>query len=162
QRSRRTTLPQWRQTSSTANVNPAIYQSNRRSLYLPVVRSALYEVFQAFDFADPSVLSGERQSTTVAPQALFMMNSQLVAEQTLSLADRLLSETTLDDAGRVRAVYRAAYARDPDARETDRAIAFVTAYARKSSDAQAPEARRRGWQSLCRAVLGANEFVFVE
>lgn len=148
--------------TSTANVNPAIYQSTRRSLYLPVVRSALYEVFQAFDFADPSVLSGERQSTTVAPQALFMMNSQLVAEQTLNLADRLLSEPTFDDAGRIRALYRTAYARDPDARETDRAIAFVTAYARKSSDDQAPEARRRGWQSLCRAVLGANEFVFVE
>ncbi|MGD9856804.1 MAG: DUF1549 domain-containing protein, partial [Planctomycetaceae bacterium] len=55
--------------TSTANVDPVTYQSNRRSLYLPVVRSAVYDVLQAFDFADPSVLSGQRRSTTVAPQA---------------------------------------------------------------------------------------------
>ncbi|MCE9527066.1 MAG: DUF1549 domain-containing protein [Planctomycetales bacterium] len=57
--------------TSTANVDPVVYTGNRRSVYLPVVRSALYDVFQAFDFADPSVASGKRDSTTVAPQALF-------------------------------------------------------------------------------------------
>ena len=55
--------------TSTANVNPIVYDTQRRSMYLPIVRSALYEVFQAFDFADPAVSSGERMSTTVAPQA---------------------------------------------------------------------------------------------
>ena len=42
--------------TSTANVNPVVYDTQRRSTYLPIVRSALYEVFQAFDFADPAVL----------------------------------------------------------------------------------------------------------
>jgi hypothetical protein len=91
-----------------------------------------------------------------------MMNSQLVAEQTLNLADQLLANPDLSDAGRVRAVYCAAYAREPSQQETDRAVAFVTAYSRRSANEPGSESLRRGWQSFCRAVLGANEFVFVE
>ena len=81
--------------TSTANVNPAIYTSRRRSIYLPVVRSALFEVFTAFDFADPSTLNGQRDQTTVAPQALFMMNSEFVLSQSRSLAERLLTRSYL-------------------------------------------------------------------
>ena len=71
--------------TSTANVNPVVYDSRRRSVYLPVVRSALYDVFQAFDFADPSVQNGRRDVTTVAPQALFMMNSAFASQQSLAI-----------------------------------------------------------------------------
>ena len=52
----------------------------RRSVYLPVVRNHLYDMFQLFDRADPSVTTGDRATTTVAPQALFMMNSDLVLQ----------------------------------------------------------------------------------
>ena len=81
--------------TSTANVDPIVYETNRRSIYLPVVRSALYDVFQAFDFADPSVSVGKRSPTTIAPQALFMMNSKLVAEQTKLMAGRVLADGSL-------------------------------------------------------------------
>src|SRR5581483_1754956 len=56
------------------------YDFERRSVYLPVMRSDIYAVFQAFDFADPSTASGERATTTVAPQALFLMNGKIVRE----------------------------------------------------------------------------------
>ena len=56
------------------------YDFDRRSVYLPVMRSDVYAVFQAFDFADPSTASGERATTTVAPQALFLMNGKIVRE----------------------------------------------------------------------------------
>ncbi|MCO6457541.1 MAG: DUF1553 domain-containing protein [Pirellulaceae bacterium] len=165
--------------TSTANVDPVVYQSNRRSLYLPVVRSALYDVFAAFDFAEPSVSSGQRQRTTVAPQALFMMNSDLVAEQTRAVAERLLRAPALDDAGRVWHLYLLAYARPPDQRETERALEFVAQYqagwaemAKETAgeasggNSTSPDdhgaARLAAWQSLCRAVLAANEFVYLE
>ncbi len=77
--------------TSTASVNDVKYENNRRSIYLPVVRSAVYDVFQAFDFADPSTMNGKRPSTTVAPQALFMMNSPLVLRQTRAMAEMLLN-----------------------------------------------------------------------
>jgi len=140
------------------------YDFPRRSLYLPVIRSDVYTVLQAFDFADPSVASGERATTTVAPQALFLMNSRLILEQTRRLAAALLADPTLDDAGRVRLVYERAYSRPPSAGETARALDFV----RRSEEAwggttlDAQERRLRAWQSLCRVVLAANEFIYVE
>ena len=150
--------------TSTANVNPVVYETNRRSIYLPVVRSALYEVFQAFDFADPSVSVGKRSPTTIAPQALFMMNSKLVAEQTKLMARRVLADESLNDAGRVALVYERALARPPTIQERDRCLDYLQRYtdAFLSRHAAREESRLRAWQSLCRTILASNEFFFVE
>jgi hypothetical protein len=150
--------------TSTANVNPVVYVSNRRSIYLPVVRSALFEVFQAFDFADPSVLNGQRQSTTVAPQALFMMNSQFVAEQSQRMAERLFAEEPSDDATRVNRAWRLAYSRPPSADEVAFSLKYVAAYSGhyKTQFPDRTDVELRSWQSLCRAIMAANEFMFVE
>ncbi len=83
--------------TSTASANDVSYENGRRSIYLPVVRSAVYDVFQAFDFADPSSMNGKRSATTVAPQALFMMNSALVRRETLAMAEQLLTSPAADE-----------------------------------------------------------------
>ncbi|MBM4077746.1 MAG: DUF1553 domain-containing protein, partial [Planctomycetes bacterium] len=87
------TTPNRNYVTSTASVNPAVYNGVRRSIYLPVVRSALYEVFSAFDFADPSTINGQRDRTTIAPQALFMMNSEFVLSQSRLFYDNRLQGT---------------------------------------------------------------------
>ncbi len=150
--------------TSTANVNPVAYEGQRRSLYLPVVRSALFELFQAFDFADPSVQAGRRDTTTVAPQALFMMNSQLVTEQMKAWSGRLLAEASVDDAGRVGIVYETALGRPPTNEETVAALAYVERF-RQTLAARgkaADEAHRAAWESLCRATVATNEFLFID
>jgi hypothetical protein len=149
--------------TSNNNRNYDKYESQRRSLYLPVVRSALYEVFQAFDFADPSVPNGDRATTTVAPQALFMMNGKLVLEQTKQLARRLLDQP-LADVERVRQAYETAYGRLPSGHETTRALAFVQQVEDllASHQSRAQERRLLAWQSLCRVLLASNEFIYVE
>lgn len=150
--------------TSTANVNPAIYQSNRRSIYLPVVRSALYEVFTAFDFADPSTLAGQRDQTTVAPQALFMMNSEIVYEQSKLLAGQMRDRQDLDVRGRIRHLYALSYSRDASEGEISRASGYLdrirTAFIQSGVDPA--DADLRAWTSFCRALLSANEFVYVE
>jgi hypothetical protein len=140
------------------------YDSRRRSVYLPVIRSDLYRVFQAFDFADPSTPSGERPTTTVAPQALFMMNSKLVLEQTRYLAADLLGRGDSDDPSRVRLVYERAYGRPPLGAEIERALAFVRRIeGLLENEKSVPAERRlRAWQSLCRVILAANEFIYPE
>ena len=150
--------------TSTANIDPVNYRSNRRSVYLPVVRSSMYDLFQAFDFADPSRLIGQRQATTVAPQALFMMNSQFVADQTSRLADFLLARQDMDDVGRVHVVYERALARPPVQREVDRALTFVKHYAALSVaiEGSDDQSRLQAWQSLCRVILSTNEFIYLE
>ena len=150
--------------TSTANVNPAVYNSNRRSIYLPVVRSALYEVFTAFDFADPSTLSGQRDQTTVAPQALFMMNSGFVLDQVRSLAGQLLKRSDLDSSARIRSIYQMAFGREPSEGEVSRAVGYldrITSALNPPGNTSA-DVELRAWTSLCRVILSANEFLYVE
>ncbi|MBC7855414.1 MAG: DUF1553 domain-containing protein, partial [Pirellulaceae bacterium] len=149
--------------TSTANVDPVVYTGNRRSVYLPVVRSALYDVFQVFDFADPSVGSGKRDSTTVAPQALFMMNSQIASSQSRTLSE-LISHATPEEAARIRLLYKRAFSRPPTDTEISRGLAFLARYTSASTRTgnSAEAARSQAWQVLCRAMLAANEFVYVE
>ena len=150
--------------AGTASVNPTNYESNRRAVYLPVVRSALFDVFQAFDFAEPSVSNGDRATTTVAPQALFMMNSPFVAEQAQRLAAQLLAPTEASDASRVTRAYAIAFGRNPTEAESARALAFLARYDEVAL-AQFPEAPARhqaAWRSLVRSLFSANEFIFVD
>jgi hypothetical protein len=140
------------------------FDFNRRSVYLPVIRSDLYAVFQAFDFADPSMPSGARASTTVAPQALFMMNGKLVLEQTRQLAQDLLSRQHVNDAQRVQLLYEQVYGRPPTIMEIDRALNFVNRCERAFGEEKAAsqDCHWRAWQSLCRVLLAANEFMYVD
>ena len=142
----------------------ANYDTPRRSVYLPVLRSAVYDVMQAFDFGDPSVINGERSSTTVAPQALFMMNHKLVATSATRLADSLLAAAELADTERIHRAYEQTVSRPPTAAETTRLLAFLRqAEAQLGPEPTAPEARRRLlWRSLCRVLMAANEFVYLE
>ena len=139
------------------------YDANRRSIYLPIIRSSLYDVFQAFDFGDPSVLNGDRQSTVVAPQALFMMNGSLVLKETRKMATNLVMRPELDDQSRVRQAYMQAFGRSPKASEVDRALSFVGRMdaALDGGQLNFEERRLRAWQSLCHTLLASSEFVYV-
>ena len=150
--------------TSVRNRDSTDYDVNRRAVYLPVIRSSLYDVFQAFDFGDPSVSNGNRQSTVVSPQALFVMNGSVVQEQTRHMASGLLGQVQLDDADRIRQAYEMTLGRLPTASETDRALRFIARVGMKL-DNQEPDAGRRrvgAWQSLCRTLVASNEFLYLE
>jgi lambda repressor-like predicted transcriptional regulator len=66
--------------------------SPRRSLYLPVFRNARPEGLTVFDAADPSRVSGVRETSTVAPQALYLLNHPFVHRQARAAAQRVASE----------------------------------------------------------------------
>ncbi len=141
-----------------------LYDVNRRSIYLPVIRSGLYDVFQAFDFADPSTSNGQRVATTVAPQALFMLNDRLVLRTSEAMARRLLALPGLADADRLERAYRSAYGRPPTEPERLRALDYLHRFdSELTAEGIAPEARPlRAWQSLCQALLGTNEFIYLD
>ena len=135
--------------------DPTLYETRRRSVYLPVLRSALYEVLAAFDFASPSTSNGRRSSTMVAPQALFMMNSSLVEEASRDLAKRLAEEGGDKDSRRIQLAYEIAYSRPADEKEADSWRAFLDRYESAAGD------REAAWQGLCRILLSSNEFLYV-
>ncbi len=126
------------------------FDEPRRSVYLPVLRSAIYEVFQAFDFPDPAVPSGRRDETTVAPQALFLMNGQLVTGATRAMAVALQAEPT--DADRLARAYHLVLGRPPRQDEHRAWRTFLAGFDEPLS----------AWQSVCRVLLSSNEFVYIQ
>ncbi len=78
------------------------------------------------------MVTGSRDTTTVATQALYLLNDPLVRRQSLVLADRLLARTDCDDAGRVDWAYRLTVGRAATAQETARALAYLADYAAAS------------------------------
>jgi hypothetical protein len=137
------------------------YASRRRSMYLPVIRNHLYDVFQLFDATDAAVSSGDRATTTVATQALFAMNSELMMDASERLANRLLDRADLDDAGRVQLLYLTTYGRPPNLRETDRARTAIDRFEEQLSVADPNQRKARAWALFCHVILAANEFLFV-
>jgi hypothetical protein len=139
------------------------YDSRRRSIYLPVIRNNLYDVFQLFDSTDATVGNGNRVTTTVATQALFILNSKLVDRAAEELAAELLKQKELDNGRRVDLVYRKAYGRPPTAKESTRALSAVADFEHSLRDAEPDAAKRRlrSWALTCQVILAANEFVYV-
>ena len=133
------------------------HADTRRSVYSPVFRNALPEVFEAFDFADPSIPTGRRNVSTVAPQALFLMNHPFVREQSKAAAAKLLAEPGLDDAARVTRAYRVALGRDATAGELKSIREFVAEV--PPGD---PNARQEAWSQVFHALFGCVDFRYVE
>ena len=150
------------------NLQPDRFLSNsrKRSVYLPIVRGNLPEMLKLFDFPEPSIISGSRDVTTVATQALFMLNSDFMIEQAGALADRVLGETDLDRTSRVQLAYRLTRGRLPSEDETRTALAFVE-QTQASLDAgqsaqDKADAQSRAWSGLAQALLGSAEFRYIE
>lgn len=140
------------------------YDSLRRSIYLPIIRNNLYEVFQLFDATDAAVGSGDRPTTTVSTQALFWMNSELVSSTADSLAKQMLARTDLDDAGRVKVLYETAYGRLPTTKEVKRAADAVAKFENALVEREPTTEKRkaRAWGLYVHVLLAANEFAYVK
>lgn len=121
---------------------------NHRSVYLPVIRGTLPEIFPLFNFASPERPVAQREVSILPAQSLFLMNNAWVLEQARHTATRLLGDTGLaDDAQRLRRLYERAYFRPPTASEQTRGLAYLKT--------TSPEA---AWTNLCQVVLASAEF----
>jgi hypothetical protein len=137
------------------------YTSRRRSLYLPVIRNNVYDVFQLLDFPDPAIPTGDRTTTTIAPQALLALNSDLVMQCAADLAGRVLAESD-DDNHRLNRIIEIAYGRQARTEEIAANLNFL-AQAESLAPAQsdAAERRRHAWNVLAQVIVAANEFIYV-
>jgi hypothetical protein len=96
-----------------------------RSVYVPVVRNMLPEMFELFDFPEPSETKGVRDVTTVPTQALFLLNGRFVIEQSRAAAAKLLASPSPTPEARVTQAYREVLGRAPTPAELTRALIFV-------------------------------------
>ena len=137
------------------------YDNHRRSVYQPVIRNKVYELFRVFDFPNPSLVTGRRSATTVSPQALWMMNSELALTAARRLAVRLASETDSSATARIKLAYRLVYGRQATAGEAAAARGYLERYAVVATDRE-PQSESQAWISFCQALLLANEFLYVD
>jgi hypothetical protein len=121
-----------------------------RTVYLPIVRDLVPEVLTLFDFPDPSLILGERATTTVPAQSLYLMNNPFVLRQAEALAEKLLAGGD-DDTARLKQVYLLCYSRPPSAKERATAEKFIADYGQKQS-------QKATWAALCQALFASAEF----
>ena len=121
----------------------------RRTVYLPVYRSSGYDGQKAFDTADPAVSNGNRRTSTVAGQALYLMNSELMHASSKALADFVISKASDN---RPAWMIKHVFGRDPTKDESARGITFVESY----GDEKAALA------AFARVLLSSNEFLYME
>ncbi len=128
----------------------------RRTMYVKTVRSdrATYQFL--FDAADPNAIVEKRIDSTVAPQALFLLNNPFVLTQTEALANRLKKEAPADDKGRVKWLYQLLYGRPASNEEIQLGSNAITRAraAGKTNDL--------AWQDYCQVLICANEFIYVD
>ena len=116
-----------------------------------------------FDCTDGTVPNGDRASSTVASQALFLMNSDLVIQAAENLAGQLLTEFPDDAQKRIDALFRRALGRPATEEDVKRFEKTAAELSQQLSMEQVAEADRPKavWTSLCQAVLMSNEFLYV-
>jgi hypothetical protein len=131
--------------------------STRRSIYFTIKRSRLVPTMTLFDVPEPNVSIGNRQSTTIAPQALHFLNSPQARACAEALADRAKRESPHDP---LKRAYRLAYGREPNGEERTLMTAFLAEQA-KSYGANGMDAEKLALADVCQVLLASNEFVYL-
>ena len=128
--------------------------TSQRSVYLPILRNALPEMMRLFDTAEPSLIVGRRNETTVPTQALYLMNNPFVIGQAFNMAKRVMDSTEGKPDG-IRLAYELAFAREATDDEVSRAHEFLNTVAEEKD-------RPGQWTVLCQALLASAEFRYID
>jgi hypothetical protein len=133
----------------------------RRSIYFTVKRTRLMTMMMLFDVPEPLVSQGRRGSTTIAPQALVLMNSPLARQSAEALAGRIAGQANTPPE-QIRAAYRHALSRLPNEKEQAALLAFFEAQQASYAAEKKANAAHLALADLCQAVMNLNEVIYVE
>jgi hypothetical protein len=138
-----------------------VVDTPHRAVYMPIVRDLLPEALTLFDFPDPSLIAGERATTTVPAQSLYLMNGAFVIRQAEAVAAKLLAGEGAD-LEMLRHAYLLCFSRPPSAQEQKSALEFLGRYESTLPTAKqtAAKLRHASWTALCQALFASNEFSY--
>jgi len=141
--------------SGTKNDYNYPHQGYRRAVYWPAFRNSLPEIFQVFDYPNPSVVVGRRDVSSTSPQALFMLNNPSVMEYCNLAAIRFLAMPEIDDEGRITLISLSVLGRKPTPREAEISLSYV-------QQAQSEEERLQNWSRVIQAVFATVDFRYIK
>jgi hypothetical protein len=136
--------------------------AGRRSIYLKVTRHEGSRFLDTFDFPNPTVTRGNRDTTNVPPQALALLNDPFVIGQAGFWADRLIAEKAPTVESRLDSMFRAALGRAPDEAERTRFAGLAKEVA--SLHKAAPEKvldSHDVWKDVAHAIFNLKEFLYL-
>ena len=108
----------------------------RRSLYIYTKRHLLPPMMTAFDFADTTLSCAQRNVTTVAPQALGLLNNHFPHARSTALAKRVIETAGESQSSRIKAVWQFALGRNPTSDEADLASQHLASQRKRFEDQQ--------------------------
>jgi hypothetical protein len=115
-----------------------------------------------FDAPEGLVGIGRRSSTTVAPQALALMNNPHIRGYAAGLAGRVVPKVTDSPAEAIRSAYRLALGRPPEPEEAAAALEFLLAQSERYRTDGRSEALSLSFTDFCQSLMCLNEFAYVE
>ena len=133
----------------------ASYDTPKRTVYQMQQRLRRHPFLALFDGADPNSSTAERQTSTTPLQSLFVMNDPFIHKRAEKFAARVIREKS-DDPARIERAFQILYARPPSAEEAQLATDHLAQLAAKKLPVE------KAWQSLSRALLAANEFIYLD
>jgi hypothetical protein len=131
----------------------------RRSVYFFIKRSKLIPMMMLFDWPEHLVSIGQRSNTTIAPQALMFLNSPHVRQYAEAFAEQLPRD---NPQAAVADGYQHALARQPTARESELATAFLVQQESIYREHQREEPYKSALTDLCQLWFSMNEFIYIE
>ena len=145
----------------------------RRGIYIIVRRNFRFPLFDTFDAPVNAVSCAGREVSTVAPQALWLLNNRTAFGQATAFAARVVREAAKDSRSRIERAFGMALGRPPSDRETSEGLAFLasmTSAAGKSTPlanlpkelAVLPRKEAAALTKLCLTILNLSEFLFVD
>ena len=126
----------------------------KRSLFEKIDRNRIPEMFDVFDFPNPSLVSGNRNASTVPTQALFMMNNGFVLSEAKAAAIRILAVKSLDISQRIDLAYKSTLGRSPRADEKELAVAYLKEQTLEVNEQDA-------WSGLLHGLFACLDFRYL-
>jgi hypothetical protein len=136
----------------------AVYDHDKRSVYLMVQRNKRHPFLALFDGADPNSSTPERRVTTVPTQALYFLNDPFVHAKSIRLAERLQASSP-DEGRQIEFATRLALGRLPDDAERAEAVGFLSAYRAELAAAGSANPGTEALAAYARTLFGSNEFL---
>jgi hypothetical protein len=134
----------------------ARYDTRQRTVFQMQQRLRKHPFLALFDGPDPNSSTALRANSTTPLQSLFAMNDPFAHERAAKLAANLVKAAS-EEPKRVEAAFLTLYARPPAPEETAMATGYLERLASRKK--MAPE---QAWASLCRVLMSANEFFYVD
>jgi hypothetical protein len=141
----------------------AVYETNRRSVYLMTQRIQRHPYLAIFDGADPSASTAFRGTSTTPLQALYLLNDEFVHAAAEGFVRRLRNEAS-EDERRLEIAYQLALGRNPGREEVESGIAFLAEVRRRLHEdgIQGDALEEQAWQALARVLFRLSEFVYID